>query len=146
MVAARDKVRGEEGSLLARAESTHRALYKLLQELEEARQKSAIAELLDDLARLLRRHFAEEEEAGGLFAELEAARLANTSRLRSLRSEHRKIWQSLEERLKRVREPDRTLRWIRQDVITLVARIRGHEDREIGLVMDTYLIDEGGSG
>ena len=146
MVAARDKVRGEEGSLLARAERTHLALYELLQELEEARQKSAIAELLDELARLLRRHFAEEEGAGGLFAELEAARLANTSRLRSLRSEHRKIWQSLEERLKRVREPDRTLRWIRQDVSTLVASIRGHEDREIGLVMDTYLIDEGGSG
>ncbi|MEE9281042.1 MAG: hemerythrin domain-containing protein [Myxococcota bacterium] len=146
MVAARDNVRGEEGSPLARAEWTHRELYKLLQELEEARQTSAITELLDDLARLLRRHFAEEEGAGGLFAELEAARPANGSRLRSLRSEHRKIWQSLEERLKRVREPERTLRWIRRDVSTLVARIRGHEDREIALVMDTYLIDEGGSG
>ncbi len=43
-------------------------------------------------------------------------------------------------------EPDRTLGWIRRDVSALVARIRGHEDREIGLVMDTYLIDEGGSG
>ncbi len=146
MVAARDNVRGEEVSLLATAERTHEALYKLLEELEKASEVSAIAEVLEDLARMLRRHFAEEEGADGLFAELEAARPANSSRLQSLRSEHGRIWQSLEERLKRVSQPDRTPGSIRREVRTLVARIRGHEDREISLVMDTYLIDEGGSG
>ncbi len=106
----------------------------------------AIAEFLERLSYTLQRHFAEEEGADGLFAELEAARPANRFRLRSLRSEHRKIWESLEERLKRVREPDRTLSLIRRDVSTLVVWVRDHEDREISLVMDTYLIDEGGSG
>lgn len=146
LVAASDSARGEEGSLLARAESIHWALDRLLELLEEATERGAIVEHLEDLARMLPEHFAEEEAAGGLFAEIEDARPANSRKIRSLRSEHQWISRALDERLKRVREPHRTLRAIRRDVSTLVARIRDHENREIGLVMDTYLIDEGGLG
>jgi hemerythrin len=142
MVAEVKSARGD----VARVEHAHATILGLLNDLDEAREAARISELLEALARLLPAHFSAEEGANGLFDELQAARPANQSRLKSLACEHREILQSLDEVQRLSREPGERLDRIQEDKNAFVQQVRSHEQAETCLFMDTYLLDEGGPG
>jgi chromosome segregation ATPase len=138
-------VKGARGDL-ARVEHVHGAILGFLHDLDAAREPAHILEILESLGRVLPAHFSEEEGANGLFEELQAARPANQSRLKSLAREHREILQAFEELERQSRQPEGRLDRIREDKTAFVRRVRSHEQTETRLFMDTYLLDEGGPG
>lgn len=129
-----------------RNEEAHRAIGGLLHALDEAKEPQQIVEAIDALWSLLSGHFSEEEQPDGLFVELVRVRPANYSRLKSLEREHRQILESIEGLREQARDLDRRLNRFEEEKVALSRRVRSHERTETRLVMDTYLVDEGGVG
>jgi hypothetical protein len=127
-------------------ERSHRVILGFLDDLGEAKTPSQIHTVLDMLEQLLSEHFSDEEGPDGLFEELRDARPANDSRLKSLQREHREILQTLQALREQVRDVERCLRAINSDKADFLRLVRGHERAESSLVMDTYFVDDGGSG
>jgi hypothetical protein len=133
-------------SALDAIQQVHQLLPDLLAELAAEETPSALSVALENLGRLLNSHFESEESPGGLFDELGVARPANGSRLASLRREHGEILESLTALRDRVREVGDVIDGIRDEKLRLLRRVRSHERKESRLMMDTYLVDEGGPG
>jgi hemerythrin-like domain-containing protein len=132
---------------LQRNKEAHRVIPEVLRALEEARQPQKIVETIDALWSVLSGHFSEEEEPDGLFAELVEARPANHSRIKSLEREHGQILESVEELRQQARDLEQhPNNRFEEDKVALSNRIQRHEQIETSLVMDTYLVDEGGAG
>lgn len=129
-----------------RSQEAHRVIPGVLRALDEAKQPQKIIEAIDALWSVLSGHFSEEEQPDGLFAELGAARPANHSRLKSLEREHREILEDIEALREQARDLEQHLRRFDESRIALSKRVRSHERTETRLVMDTYLVDEGGAG
>jgi chromosome segregation ATPase len=154
MVAAREDtrragaVRADQsaGAVSARIERAHERIPEFLVELERAGELAPILEVLEGLGQLLPGHFSDEEGPDGLYEELAARRPANGSRLRSLQREHREILEALERLRQQAREAKTDLSDVWKARNAFVERVRSHERRESRLVMDTCLVDDGGSG
>lgn len=130
----------------------HERLEALLAELQWVLVKpsdthlSIVKELMDELAVLLREHFAHEEE-GGYFSELVDSRPAFAARVERLRQEHREMLAAVENINRQLRHADSTPLWfamIETDFTSFLHRCELHQHEENGMVQEGYLIDEGG--
>jgi hemerythrin len=129
----------------ARIARAHEKIVGLLGELEAAGDSDRMLQVLEQLARLLPGHFADEEGVDGLFEELGTMRPAVDSRLKFFQQEHREMLEALEALRARVREQRDPSR-IGEETAAFVRKVRTHERAESHLILDTYFVDEGGSG
>jgi hemerythrin len=142
-VSLRDRVDPDPVAAMG-VQNAHREIFRLLDELECAEERVHLVELLDALAELLSVHFSDEEGPNGLYAEVRAARPGNRFRIEELGQEHAVILKAVGELQARLQEP-RGGRRIEHEKTALVRQLRKHERSENVLLMDTYLVDEGGS-
>jgi hypothetical protein len=132
---------------LKRVETAHKQIVRRLGDLESAGGTEGVVESVEQLLRILPKHFASDEEGpDGLFEELRAVCPSLDGQLKALRQEHREILEALEALRTRAREVGDDFRRIEWQRAACVGRIRAHERRENHLVMDTFFSDEGGSG
>jgi hypothetical protein len=136
---------GEESAAASRLDRAHERILGLLEDLAKV-GPSGMQALLDEFATLLPAHFADEERDDGLFAELRSERPAVDARLKALVREHREILQALDALANANRELARQRGRLEEQKVAFLRRLRAHERAESRLVLDTYLIDEGGPG
>lgn len=132
---------------LKRLEQAHQRIRECLAEFESAGGADAILESLEQLLQILPGHFSRDEEGpDGIFDELRAIRPALDPQLQDLAHEHREILQDLEALRAQAREPAHDDAHIQAQRAACVRRIRTHEEAESRLALETYFLDEGGSG
>lgn len=132
---------------LKRLQQAHQKVTACLAEFESAGGAEAILESLEQLLELLPEHFARDEEGpDGAFAELRAIRPALDPQLALLEGEHQQILRELEALRSQSREAGHDDASIQAQRAACVRRIRAHEEAESRLALETYFLDEGGSG
>ena len=123
------------------AAEVHLAIPELLERLESDRRLDDVAAELTLLGPLLREHFAEEEDEGGYFDELQAAMPSACDTLNRLRVEHAEILQQIESLQRLVGDGQERVDTIHADVRALAATIREHHRAEEALLQEAYLRD-----
>jgi hypothetical protein len=132
---------------LKRLEQAHQRITRCLADFESAGDAGAILESLEQLLELLPEHFSRDEEGpDGIFDELRAIRPALDPQLERLEREHREILRDLEALRSQAREPGHEDARIQEQRAACVRKIRVHEEAESRLALETYFLDEGGSG
>lgn len=132
---------------LKRLEQAHKRIVQCLTDFESAGDAGAILESLEVLLRLLPEHFATDEEGpDGIFDELRAIRPALDPQLKLLERDHREILKALEALRSQLREAGHDFSRVQERRAACVRMIRSHEEVESRLALETYFLDEGGSG
>ncbi len=132
---------------LKRLQQAHQKIAECLAAFESADGTDAILASLDQLLALLPEHFARDEEGpDGIFGELRSIRPALDPQLGDLEREHREILRDLEALRAEACEPGCEDAHIQERRAACARRIREHEDAEDRLALETYFLDEGGSG
>jgi hypothetical protein len=129
-----------------RIDEEHRELDELLRALSHTRDLERVMAQLDELRRLLVRHFAGEEGADGLHEIVSEAASHRLSNLQELFEEHRQVIARLDEVRAEtgialagpVRRVDAGIAW-------LVETLRRHEKREEALFGEAFYSDLGRS-
>lgn len=138
-----------------RIEDTHQRIRSDLEVLEKRDDLGQIGDAVNDLPRLLKEHFRDEEKLGGLYDEIASLRPRLGSQLEILRQEHREIIGALQGLLGQLRRVDEMTRSgelprlhddIRVSKAVFLKLIHQHERVESRLVADTYYMEDGGSG
>ena len=133
-----------------RIEDDHRVLRSRLEALTNAEDRRGILSRLQELPKMLAEHFADEEEAGGLFDDLARRCPPICEELELLRAEHRAILEELEalsRELQSAPEPSGAIgETTTLGVSRCVERLRRHERAEAKMIADVYYTDEGGRG
>lgn len=150
MSAGEEGSRGGKGSSKESApasslERAHEGILRLLKDLQAA-EASGMPPLLDALAALLPDHFADEEREDGLFEQLRSDRPAVDARVKALQREHKEILRALDALTEATRQLAEHHGRLEEQKSAFLRRLRAHERIETRLVMDTYLVDEGGPG
>ncbi len=132
---------------LARLEEAHNKIVRCVADLESAPSRETTLACVDRLLEILPEHFTVDEEGpDGIFEEIRAIQPSLDTPLKSLQQEHQEIIKTLEALQERLREADRDFEPLREQRAACVRKIHDHERRESRLVMDTYFLDDGGSG
>jgi len=113
----------------------HAELASLTARLHAVREdRSALSDALEDLARSLRDHFAEEEHASGLYGMVSVKGPELQARIATLVAEHRSLRQDLEHLVTLAQERPAPTSEIGRAAADLAARLHDHEARESKLV------------
>ena len=113
----------------------HAELASLTARIESARDdRAALTEVLEDLTRSVRDHFAEEENASGFYGMLSVKGPELQARIAGLVEEHRSLRQDLEHLLTLAQERPAPTHAIGRAAADLAARLHDHEARESKLV------------
>jgi hypothetical protein len=140
-----------DAPVLLEIHEEHERLEILITELRWALLKpsdmhlSIVKELMDELAALLKEHFAHEEE-GGYFDELVDMHPAVSARVERLRHEHRQMLAAVQNMNRQLRHADSTPLWfamIGTEFTDFVQRCEAHQREENNMVQEGYLRDVG---
>jgi len=129
-----------------RMEDQHLRIRKALDSAHSDADLASLLSNIEDFLEILPPHFDEEEGPGGAFEEICQMRPQHCARVGALTADHKRILDDLVDlkgRSERLLESRRAVGQRLQDLIDL---IREHEREETALLMDCYLVDEGGSG
>ena len=121
----------------------HRALGDALKRLEAAAEPAAILPQLEDLRRLLERHFAGEEAADGLPRTVGHNAPHLLAALEGIFDEHREFLKDLDVLAAESRACIARGAELRSSVVEFVGRMREHEVRETQLIGDAVYTDIG---
>jgi hemerythrin len=140
-----------EAPVLHVIQDEHERLEVLITELEWVLIKPSethltiVKELMDELALLLKEHFAHEEE-GGYFDDLVDIQPAISRRVDRLRQEHREMLAAVQNMIRQLRHADSTPLWfamIGGEFKDFVRRCTAHQHEENGIVQEGYLTEIG---
>lgn len=131
-------------------EDDHRELRTRLETLTDNADHAGILSSLQELPKMLAKHFADEEEVGGLYDDLAERCPAVCKELELLRGEHRAILDDLEVLGREVQNSAESGEALSKTTREVVARcletLRRHERAESTIIADVYYNDEGGRG
>lgn len=112
----------------------HGRLEELTARLSQVRERDALTETLEDLARSLREHFSHEEHAKGFFGMVGARGPEFREQTTHLVAEHRELMLDLRHLLALSQERPAPTSALARAAAELSARLHDHEAREMQLV------------
>jgi hypothetical protein len=133
-----------------RVEEEHDALRSRLDSVAAATSRSELLEGLRPLPKMLLEHFAFEEQADGLFDDLQARSPIAAPKLAALHDDHRVIIDELDALRRSLQSPadpeEKISATAMRELARWLEKLRHHESTESRIVADIYYTDEGGHG